>query len=146
LRFVYREGDVFGWPSSSAAAFRRQTGGGGVLMDVGSHVLDSLTWLFGRPEVLAYEDDALHGGVEVNCRLRLQFPGAAGLVQLSWNQPLASGLHVVGSAGELRIDAADMHRVRWRRGTGAWQTLVSGQTWPGDLRPFARRRGAPRTY
>lgn len=146
LRFVYREGDVYGWPASTAAPFRRATAGGGVLMDMGSHVVDSLVGLFGAPAVEGYEDDALRDGVEANCRLRLAFPTARGVVQLSWNQPLASGLHVMGSAGELRLDLVQMDRLLLRRGSGPWETVVSRHGWPADLAAPPRRRATPRSY
>jgi predicted dehydrogenase len=146
VRFVYREGDVYGWPASTDAPFRRATAGGGVLMDVGSHVLDSLVGLFGAPAVEGYEDDALRDGVEANCRVRLAFPAARGVVQLSWNQPLASGLHVMGSAGELRLDLVHMDRLRLRRGGGPWETVVSRHGWPADLAALPRRRATPRSY
>lgn len=146
LRFVYREGDVYGWPVSTDAAFRRATSGGGVLIDLGSHVLDLLAALFGPPAVTAYEDDALREGVETNCRVRLAFPGATGVVQVSWSQPLVTGLHVVGTAGELKLDPGRLDRLSWRRPGGAWEARVCDTTWPADLRLPATRRGTPRSY
>jgi predicted dehydrogenase len=146
LRFVYREGDVYGWPASTDAAFRRATAGGGVLSDLGSHVLDSLAALFGPPEVTANEDDALRDGVETNCRLTLAFPGATGVVQLSWSQPLVTGLHVMGPDGELKLDPGRLDRLSWRRPGRRWEARVSDARWPGDLALPPRRRGTPRTY
>jgi hypothetical protein len=96
-------------------------------MDVGSHVVDSLVGLFGHPDVQAYEDDALRDGVEANCRLRLAFGRVRGLVQLSWSQPLASGLHVLGSDGELESGAQLVAHSAERLCGG---TAASGQRWP----------------
>ena len=144
-RFVYREGRVYEWPVGSDAAFRRATAGGGVLMDIGSHVLDFVSALFGAPTVATYADDAQADGVETNCRIELAYPEASGEVQLSWNQPLVTGLRIAGSAGELMLDPGRIDTVRFRRHDGAWETRVSTATWPADLEPQGRR-GTPQTH
>jgi predicted dehydrogenase len=145
LSFVYREGGVYGWPVSTDFPFRRATAGGGVLIDKGTHVLDFLAALFGRPNAVAYADDAHTDGVETNCQIRVAFPGASGKVQLSWSQPLVNGLRITGSVGELRLHSWRLDAVQWRRNGGAWETRVSTVTWPCDLRQEGQR-GTPRTY
>jgi predicted dehydrogenase len=65
------EGGQFDWPVRSTGYFTRAQSGGGVLQDIGTHVLDLLAWWFGEPEALLYEDDAM-GGVEANCRIRVR--------------------------------------------------------------------------
>lgn len=88
-RFYCYEGEVFNWPVQFASYFQRETSQGGVLQDIGVHLLDSLIWWWGPPIKVWYEDDAM-GGIEVNCRIRLMFsPGFSGEVQLSrdWAQP-----------------------------------------------------------
>ena len=145
LRFSYREGLVYSWPVSTDAAFRRATAGGGVLMDFGSHALDFLAALFGTPTVDAYADDAYGGGVETNCRIELAFPRASGVMRLSWSQPLVTGLHVVGSKGELTLQPSRVDSVRWRRSGEAWRTLKGAVAWPTDLRRASEWR-TPRSY
>jgi predicted dehydrogenase len=144
LRFDYREGDVYGWPITSDAAFRRATGGGGVLADLGSHVVDFLAALFGAPTAAAYADDASSEGVETNCRIDLAQPRAVGRVQLSWNQPLASGLRIAGTRGELMLDPGVFDSVRWRPKGDAWRTQVGTPSLPVDLRRMPSR-GTPRS-
>jgi predicted dehydrogenase len=145
LSFVHREGDVYGWPVSTDFPFRRATAGGGVLIDKGTHVLDFLAALFGRPTAATYADDALNDGVETNCQIGVVFPGARGTAQLSWSQPLVNGLHITGSAGQLTLHPWRLDAVQWRRNGGAWETRVSAATWPRDLRPGGPR-GKPWTY
>lgn len=145
LSFVYREGGVYGWPVSTDFAFRRATAGGGVLIDKGTHVLDFLAALFGRPTAAAYADDGYTEGVETNCRIGVEFPGARGTVQLSWSQPLVNGFHVHGSAGELTLHPWRLDAVRFRKKGGPWETRISAATWPGDLRQEGKR-GTPWTY
>jgi predicted dehydrogenase len=95
--------------------------------------------------VTSYADDAQLDGVETNCLIGIDFPGASGTVQLSWSQPLVSGLRVRGSAGELHLDPGRFESVRWRRHGGEWQTRVSTAAWPTDVEP-AGRRATPLTY
>jgi predicted dehydrogenase len=145
LSFVYREGDVYGWPVSTDFPFRRATAGGGVLIDKGTHVLDFLAALFGRPTAAAYADDGYTEGVETNCQIGVEFPRVRGTVQLSWSQPLVNGFHLSGSAGQLTLHPWRLDAVRLRKNGGAWETRVSAATWPGDLR-LGGKRGTPWTY
>ena len=82
------EGGPFRWPVRSRAYFDRAVAGGGVLQDIGPHVLDLLGWWLGSPAAVYYEDD-LMGGVEANCRIRLDYGTFSGEVQLSrdWERP-----------------------------------------------------------
>jgi len=141
-RFTYREGHVYDWPTTTDAAFQRASGGGGVLVDLGSHVLDFLLALFGPLTVTAYADDAHAEGVEVNCRLELSGQHADGTAQLSWNQPLLTGLQVIGSRGELIVDPSRLDLVRWRRQGATLEAVPSNATWPSDL-ALSGKRGRP---
>jgi predicted dehydrogenase len=99
--FEFQEGHIFRWPISSGAYFRRDTAGGGVLMDLGAHALDLMIWWFGEPERIDYEDDAM-GGVEVNCRIRCAYPsGISGRLRLSRDCTLANRYVIEGTRGKL---------------------------------------------
>lgn len=82
------EGGPFDWPVASLDYFSRRQSGGGVLQDIGTHVLDLLRWWFGEPLSFVYEDDAM-GGVEANCRIILTFNGFKANIRLSrdWARP-----------------------------------------------------------
>jgi predicted dehydrogenase len=81
--FLISEGGVFNWPAASASFFQKAHAQGGVLLDVGVHVLDLVHWWFGAPAELSYEDDAM-GNLEANCRVTMKFPaGINGTVRLS---------------------------------------------------------------
>ena len=64
------EGGPFRWPAQMPSYFDRSQGG--VLLDIGAHVLDLLVWWLGVPQGIEYEDDAM-GGVEANCRFLLRY-------------------------------------------------------------------------
>ena len=97
-----REGAVFNWQVVSDATFRRSMGGG-VLADIGVHVLDLLVWWLGDPERVAYRDDAM-GGVEAECEIDLVFPGGVtGTVELSRTRTLRNSVVIRGERGTLTI-------------------------------------------
>ena len=104
------EGGPFRWPVHSPAYFDRSTAGGGVLLDIGTHVLDLLTWWLGPPASLRYQDDAM-GGVEANCRVRLAWNHAEADVRLSrdWERP--NRYLVTGSRGWLSWIANEGHEL-----------------------------------
>jgi predicted dehydrogenase len=104
--FDLAEGSAdFGWPVASPSYFQRQQAGGGVLMDIGVHVLDLLTWWFGEPAALEYADDAM-GGIEANCLVSCTYAsGLQGKVRLSRDSPLANEFTLRGSKGWLRWSA-----------------------------------------
>jgi predicted dehydrogenase len=107
--FQYLEGGKFRWPTQSPTYFQRGGGVGGVLADIGSHVLDLVVWWMGEPTNVRYEDDDM-GGVNLNCVMELEFPpGFAGIVRLSRDCELRSGFFIRGTKGWLRwsIDAPD---------------------------------------
>ena len=87
----------------SSAFWNKEMAAGGVLMDIGSHALDTLTWWFGKGRVANYRDDAL-GGVESEALLELEFPcGALATVELSRTRDLRNTAIIVGSRGRIEI-------------------------------------------
>ena len=65
------EGRVYDWNLSSSYFLDRTKAGGGVLVDWGTHVLDTIQWLFdANLDLISYNDDS-HGGVEANCEITL---------------------------------------------------------------------------
>jgi predicted dehydrogenase len=114
VSFSIQEGGPFNWPARSDFFFRKSTAGGGVLLDLGVHVLDLIVNWFGEPEQLDYADDAM-GGLEANCRMELSYPaGFTGTIQLSrdWNTP---NLYVIEfERGTLKLRAGDAEKVELR--------------------------------
>jgi predicted dehydrogenase len=109
--FSIHEGGEFNWPARSDSFFRKETAGGGVLLDLGVHVLDLVAHWFGEPQELIYADDAM-GGLEANCRMALSYSaGFKGTVHLSrdWR---TSNLYVIEfERGTLKLHAGEAERV-----------------------------------
>ena len=86
--FALAEGGPFAWPAASPSFFQKSETSGGVLLDIGVHVLDLLLWWLGEPTHFTYADDAM-GGLEANALLTLQFGAVTGQVRLSRDWPTA---------------------------------------------------------
>lgn len=106
--FTCYEGRIFRWPVQSASYFHQN----GVLRDLGVHVLDLLTWWWGEPEEVIYEDDAM-GGVELNCRIQLKFPqGFTGEVRLSREFRLPNTYTIECENGQIRWDIDETNKIQ----------------------------------
>lgn len=106
--FTCYEGRIFRWPVQSASYFKEN----GVLRDIGAHVLDLLTWWWGEPEEILYEDDAM-GGVDLNCRIHLKFPqGFSGDVILSREFRLPNTYSIQCESGQIRWDIDETSRIQ----------------------------------
>lgn len=96
--FLYEEGFPYAWQTKTAYIFDKRKAGGGVLVDTGSHVLDLIIWLFGKPKGISYWDDSC-GGVEANCQIKLEMGNIKGKIELSRDRTLTNKFKVVGTRG-----------------------------------------------
>lgn len=104
------DGFPFNWPARTAYAFMR-TRSGGVLMENGVHILDTLQWLLGEARVEDYRDDAL-GGVESNARLSLRFAdGAIGEVWVTRTCEAGNFLRLESTDGWAEAPLYDHNRL-----------------------------------
>jgi predicted dehydrogenase len=103
LSFDIEEGTPYCWPVTSDFFLRRETAGGGVLIDTGPHTLDLALWWLGDLHVREYQDDS-YGGVEADCLVRLESDtGARGRVELSRTRNLRNTAILRGTRGELEV-------------------------------------------
>lgn len=109
--FTFTEGGYFSWPIQSPTYFQKETSGGGVLLDIGIHVLDLLIWWFGEPLKLTYADDSM-GGIEVNCQIKAEFTdGLSGNIRLSRDCLLPNEYIIQGTKGGLRWEVNEANRL-----------------------------------
>ena len=137
--FDFQEGDRFVWESRSNALFQRDTACGGVLADIGSHVLDLLTWWLGRVELESYADDCM-GGVESNCLIRLVAQNdVRGTVRLSRDCRLSNRFTVICKDGSISwvVGQANGLELTLADGTVLESDLMkSGHYLAGDRQPL----------
>lgn len=124
-RFSIQEGGCFGWPAATPSFFDPRQAGGGVWLDLGIHVMDTLAWWLGEATEQRYADDAA-GGLEANCRVQLRYAGECeGEVFLSRDA-------ATRNRWELRFERA---QVVWQAGrANELETRVAGS----DLWQVAR--------
>jgi predicted dehydrogenase len=121
--FTVEWGFVYDWPVASGFFFSKEQAGGGVLIDLGSHVLDLLLWWLGDVVNVEYWDDSL-GGVEADCRLSLALKGKTepinGTVVLSRLRNLKNRARIVGDRFTIDCDISAPTSVRmWPTGSDA---------------------------
>lgn len=106
VAFEWSEGGPFNWPAVSPSFFLKATSSGGVLADLGVHVLDLLLHWFGEVANIDYQDDAM-GGLEANARLSLTFAqGVRGTVRLSRDTIIANGARIDFERGHVYFHGA----------------------------------------
>jgi len=113
-------------PDVDAGAWKEQPGadaGGGVLLDLGTHVVDTALWLFGRPLAVYAEVDVRRPGAQVDddVFLALTHPGG---VRSHLAVSAAAGdpgprVRVRGLDGALTIPRVDSQEERLRAGDRA---------------------------
>jgi predicted dehydrogenase len=112
------ESGGFHWPFRSTSAFRPELTPGGILLDIGVHVLDLLTWWFPDLRVRGYEDDAM-GGAEATAVASLQVAHAPVTVRLSRDWPVAGRYDLRFEHGRIVWDGADPVSIQLEyRGSG----------------------------
>lgn len=117
LSFHIEEGLQFTWPTVSGFYFNPKHSKGGVLMDVGAHVVDLICWWFNsRPEVTAYTDDSF-GGLESVAQLELQVMDSIhGSVRLSRLSTLSNQYIIEGNKATIVCEPYNWQVIRLSKG------------------------------
>lgn len=145
LSFVYREGSQYNWPVMTGSSFRRSSGGGGVLTDKGSHVFDTMLWLFEPFSIVSYRDDAMTDGVEANCMIRIESEKVKGVIQLSWNEELQNTFQIMAADQALILDPDNFSTMKTRK-AGGIHHIDPAVSFPADLLAKPISTGTPKTY
>jgi len=115
-RIEYVDGNEFNWPTQSGFYFDSKGSHRGILMDIGSHVVDLVCWwLDGKPELVSCENDSF-GGSESVCSLRLMHHDCTISLRLSRLHRLANTYKIVGTQGVIEGGVYDFENVNLRTG------------------------------
>jgi predicted dehydrogenase len=94
--------------------------GGGPLYDVGSHRIDVLNFLFGKPLRVdgLISPAGAHETVEESALVLIEYAGGVrGMIDVSWrSRERRDECRILGSRGELRLTALNGPRIEWPGG------------------------------
>jgi predicted dehydrogenase len=139
--FIAENGYPFKWPSASRFILTKEEAGGGVLMGLGSHMLDTLFWWLGEPVDFSFKSDA-RGGMDSESFLRMTMPGGAtGTLELSRSRQLANCYVLEFEKAQVRLPLYGNKLEVWLRGSSVAlrETVVpAGQpdAQANDLQPM----------
>ncbi|MDD5169202.1 MAG: Gfo/Idh/MocA family oxidoreductase, partial [Syntrophales bacterium] len=121
--FDFREGVVFNWPTLSGYIFDKKRSGGGVLLDIGAHLLDLLFWwVEGDVSSFSYMDDNM-GGLESTAEISVNFTnGISGYVKLTRLAVLNNAYTLYFEHGSLSWNPFISHRILVRDTKGRLTT------------------------
>lgn len=101
LEIDYQEGSTFGWPSPTGFYVNPKVSSKGILLDLGSHVIDTLCWWIGeKPDLMEYLDDS-YGGPESVVRIRAAKGGCNVAITLNRLCDLKNTYRVVCENGSI---------------------------------------------
>jgi predicted dehydrogenase/nucleoside-diphosphate-sugar epimerase len=110
------EGGEYSWDLATLSVLTREGGGGGVLIDIGTHLLDQLLYLLpGDASITRYADNA-RGGIETDCELTLSLATRTGPVpariELSRTRQLRGSIRVACDHGTFELMRGDFTNLR----------------------------------
>jgi predicted dehydrogenase len=119
------EGFVYGWTARTGFSLDAERAGGGVLLDIGTHVLDQLAVWLGALEVTAYRDDA-HGGLEADCVVELRAGAVPVSLELSRTRHLRNTAVISCETGSIEAPLAQPGTVVVELAGGRGHALDAG--------------------
>jgi predicted dehydrogenase len=122
LTASWTEGRKFAWPTKSGFYFTQRSRNNmpsrGILLDVGSHVIDILCWWLGsNPKVVECRTDSF-GGPEARARLILDFAGVRAKTEFSYYQKLINTYCIRFKLGCISGISGEEHRFTVSRAGG----------------------------
>lgn len=127
------------WAMTSGSYYSRKTTAGGVLFDMGIHLVDRVMWLFGDLHDIECEDDS-YGGVESNAilRARLMVDGQSVPCRMaySWTHGLDNCIRVAGTEATAEARLRDPDVLTIKRSLGGEPVKMLLQSTSKTRSPF----------
>lgn len=123
------EGGFFSWPTRSGFFFDKKKSGGGVTIDIGSHVLDLILWWMGKyPRTISYEDDS-YGGVEADAHFEMGFDNSEKVsVKLSRIRNLRNEYKICLEGGTIVLQPDQYNHIQIKRLSERAETIASARS------------------
>jgi predicted dehydrogenase/nucleoside-diphosphate-sugar epimerase len=135
------EGGPYGWPLASLDLLKRSSGGGGVLIDLGSHVIDLVTFVLQARATLDGYQDNDRGGIETDCLLQASLETESGSVplrlELSRTRELRGSIKIECEHATLELVRANFNEVFVHRhqNAGSGESIQFSAAWTAHT-PF----------
>jgi predicted dehydrogenase/nucleoside-diphosphate-sugar epimerase len=144
LNVTAEVGDVYTWQLTTLAGMRRHEAGGGMLLDMGSHLLDLLLYVCdATPALLQYADNA-GAGIETDCTIELGLSRRGTFipahVELSRTRKLRNSIRLEGSRGTIEWSFGERAKIRLQTPSTFVDTLIAS---PRECTIEARWRDEP---
>lgn len=118
VQAMFTQGKPYSWQSVTGYTVRREMVPGGVLLNAGTHPLDTILWWFGDPVRIDYRDDAL-GGLESNFLLNLYYSqGLEVQLRQSRTTSLKDAIRVETDRGTIQLATYARDYFEWRSTSG----------------------------
>jgi predicted dehydrogenase/nucleoside-diphosphate-sugar epimerase len=132
------EGGEYTWQLATLSVLTKAGGGGGVLIDIGTHLIDQAHLLVpGEWRVTSYTDNA-RGGIETDCEARFTIDSRWGAVparlELSRTRDLRGTIRVQCEHALLELVRGDFYRVHVVPSSASARDVVSGSDRPFVLK------------
>lgn len=103
-----------------------ETAGGGPLYDIGSHRIDALNFLFGKPlQAMGIVSNRIHQlDIEDSATVLIRYsPGIHAVVDVRWNSRISRDqFRIIGTDGELNLDPLSGPTLRYADREESWPT------------------------
>lgn len=109
VNYECKVGSVYRWPTQTGFYFKKDEAGGGVLIDMGAHIIDLVIWFFGDVSNVQYKArDVMEKGVEDNVWVSLTHNNTVrGSIILSRTERLENTILINGDNGWIKIGIFD---------------------------------------
>jgi predicted dehydrogenase/nucleoside-diphosphate-sugar epimerase len=131
------EGGEYSWELATLSVLTREGGGGGVLIDLGTHLLDQLLFLLPGEAAVTRVADNARGGIETDCELQLTLATRWGAVpariELSRTRQLRGTIRVECDRGTLELARGDFCTLQVHGASSEATDVVAGQPRPVSI-------------